>query len=69
MNQKYLKKNILCKCKCKFHVRKCNLNQNGITINVGVFMKIQECIDCLLRKGYIWNSATFSCKMVNIQLL
>ena len=63
---KILTNHILCKCKCKFIVRKCHLNQNGITINVGVIIKIQKCIDFLFKKDYIWNSATFSFKTVNI---
>ena len=39
-------KHTSCKCKHKFDSRKCNSNQSGITINVGVSAKIQKKIMC-----------------------
>ena len=37
---KKIEKFISCNCKCKIDDRKCNLNQNGIKINVDVNVKI-----------------------------
>ena len=52
---------ISCKCECKFDRKNVIWIKNGISISVGVSVKIQEKILCE-KKGYFWNPKTCSCK-------
>ena len=63
MNElKTLTKHISCECKCKFDGRKCNANQNRITINADVSVYICNVYIVLYLESYIHVVA----KMVNI---
>ena len=58
---KTITEHIICKCECKFDSKNITRIKNGITINVGVSVKIQKNIICA-KKNHIWNPATCSCK-------
>ena len=53
-----IKKHISCKCKCKFHGRKCNLNQKWNNDKCWCECKKHH----ICETDYIWNPATCSWK-------
>ena len=58
---KALKKHISCKCKCKFHGRKCDLDRKWNNDKCRCECKnIKK--HCVCKKYYIWNPATCSYK-------